>query len=67
MLNQPLPNTPLRWTTDPANFEGFPEFFLAHEVAHQWWAHQVIGGDSQGARSALPLHNYAVGPYTRRQ
>lgn len=21
----------------------------AHEVAHQWWAHQVIGGDVQGA------------------
>jgi hypothetical protein len=41
-LNQPLPNTPLRWTTDPANFEGFPEFFLAHEVAHQWWG-QAVG------------------------
>jgi hypothetical protein len=42
MLNQPLPNTQLRWTTDPANFEGFPEFFLAHEVAHQWWG-QAVG------------------------
>jgi hypothetical protein len=42
MLNQPLPNTPLRWTADPANFEGFPEFFLAHEVAHQWWG-QAVG------------------------
>jgi hypothetical protein len=42
VLNQPLPNTPLRWTTDPANFDGFPEFFLAHELAHQWWG-QAIG------------------------
>jgi hypothetical protein len=41
-LNQPLPNTPLRWTTDPVNFEGFPEFFLAHEMAHQWWG-QAVG------------------------
>jgi hypothetical protein len=41
-LNQPLPNTPLRWQTDPVNFEGFPEFFLAHEVAHQWWG-QAVG------------------------
>ncbi len=24
-------------------------FVTAHELAHQWWAHQVIGGDGQGA------------------
>jgi aminopeptidase N len=24
-------------------------YITAHEVAHQWWAHQVIGGDVQGA------------------
>jgi Peptidase family M1 domain len=41
-LNQPLPNTPLRWQTDPVNFDGFPEFFLAHELAHQWWG-QAVG------------------------
>jgi len=41
-LNQPLPNTPLVWRSDPANFEGFPEFFLAHELAHQWWG-QAVG------------------------
>jgi aminopeptidase N len=41
-LNQPLPNTPLNWQTDPVNFEGFPEFFLAHEMAHQWWG-QAVG------------------------
>jgi hypothetical protein len=41
-LNQPLPNTPLRWQTDPVNFEGYPEFFLAHEMAHQWWG-QAVG------------------------
>lgn len=25
-----------------------PFYITAHEVAHQWWAHQVIGGDVQG-------------------
>ncbi len=24
-------------------------YVTAHEIAHQWWAHQVIGGDVQGA------------------
>jgi aminopeptidase N len=30
------------WRGDPATFEGFPEFFLAHELAHQWWG-QAVG------------------------
>lgn len=40
-LNQPLPNSPLVWRNDPAAFEGYPEFFMAHEIAHQWWGHGV--------------------------
>jgi len=27
----------------------YPFWVTAHEVAHQWWAHQVIGGNVQGA------------------
>ena len=41
-LNQPLPSSTIAWRSDPANFEGFPEFFLAHEMAHQWWG-QAVG------------------------
>jgi hypothetical protein len=41
-LNQPMPNTPYVWRNDPASFEDFPEFFLAHELAHQWWG-QAVG------------------------
>jgi hypothetical protein len=41
-LSQPPPATPVSWRSDPAYFEGFPEFFLAHEAAHQWWG-QAIG------------------------
>jgi hypothetical protein len=42
VLNQPLPASRLTWRNDPAAFEHFPEFFLAHEVAHQWWG-QAVG------------------------
>jgi hypothetical protein len=41
-LNQPLPTTPYAWRNDPEVFEGFPEFYLAHELAHQWWG-QAVG------------------------
>lgn len=35
-------------TTDPESVD-YPFYVTAHEVAHQWWAHQVIGGNVQGA------------------
>ncbi|APR79556.1 membrane protein, putative [Minicystis rosea] len=36
---------------DPAKEDDidYPYYVTAHEVAHQWWAHQVIGADVQGA------------------
>jgi ABC-2 type transport system permease protein len=33
---------------DPESID-YPFYVTAHEVAHQWWAHQVIGGNVQGA------------------
>ncbi|MCP4656901.1 MAG: hypothetical protein GY856_15935 [bacterium] len=27
----------------------YPFYIIAHEVAHQWWAHQVVSGNVQGA------------------
>ena len=41
-LNQPLPTSQLQWRNDPAAFNGFPDFFIAHELAHQWWG-QAVG------------------------
>jgi peptidase M1-like protein len=41
-LNQPLPSSNLSWRNDPAAFNGFPDFFIAHELAHQWWG-QAVG------------------------
>jgi hypothetical protein len=41
-LFQPLPMMTLSWRNDPAAFDRFPDFFLAHELAHQWWG-QAVG------------------------
>ncbi len=41
-INNPLPTTPFVWRNDPATFSNFPEFFIAHELAHQWWG-QAVG------------------------
>jgi Peptidase family M1 domain len=42
VLNQPSPMSGVSWRNDPASFATYPEFFLAHEVAHQWWG-QAVG------------------------
>ena len=42
MLNQPLPSSGLVWRNDPASFSNYPDFFMAHELAHQWWG-QAVG------------------------
>src|SRR5947207_4317201 len=41
-LNQQLPTSALVWRNDPAAFTGYNDFFIAHELAHQWWG-QAVG------------------------
>ena len=42
VVNQLLPTAPLYWGNDPAAFANYPDYFLAHELAHQWWG-QAVG------------------------
>jgi hypothetical protein len=42
ILGEPPGWNPALASDDPAYFTGQPEFFLAHEVAHQWWG-QAVG------------------------
>jgi ABC-2 type transport system permease protein len=56
-----------------------PDFvwhITAHEVAHQWWAHQVVGANADGAQflseslseySALMVAERRYGPHRMRQ
>src|SRR6476469_6452386 len=41
-LNHAVPISSINWRNDPAAFNNYPEFFIAHEVAHQWWG-QAVG------------------------
>jgi hypothetical protein len=42
VINTPVSFATPNWRGDPASFENFPQFFLAHELAHQWWG-QAVG------------------------
>ncbi|HZX27378.1 MAG TPA: M1 family aminopeptidase [Telluria sp.] len=33
---------------DPKSID-YPFYVTAHEVAHQWWAHQIVGGNTRGS------------------
>jgi hypothetical protein len=41
VVDQPQQPT-ISWRNDPVNFDNYPSFFVAHEVAHQWWG-QAVG------------------------
>ena len=41
VLNQVVVGSAFMWRNDPVSFDNYPTFFLAHEVAHQWWGHAV--------------------------
>lgn len=60
---------------DPKDID-YPYYVTAHEVAHQWWGHQVMAGDVQGASmlietlaqySALMVMKHKVGPQKMRR
>jgi len=43
VVNEPTPpSSAFAQRNDPASFENYPDFFLAHEMAHQWWG-QAVG------------------------
>ena len=60
---------------DPKDID-YPYYVTAHEAAHQWWGHQVSGGEVQGATmlieslaqySALMVMKTKLGPAKMRR
>jgi hypothetical protein len=50
---------------DPANFTDVPGFFLAHELAHQWWGQAVAGQNYHERWLSEGLAQYAAALWTR--
>ncbi|HTB66058.1 MAG TPA: M1 family aminopeptidase [Steroidobacteraceae bacterium] len=62
-------------TRDPTRVD-MVTYVGAHELAHQWWAHQIIGADEQGSTalsetlaqySAAMVMKHMYGPYLMRK
>jgi hypothetical protein len=50
---------------DPANFTDVPGFFLAHELAHQWWGHGVSGQNYHERWLSEGVAQYAAALWAR--
>jgi aminopeptidase N len=51
---------------DPANFSDVPGFFLAHELAHQWWGQGVAGQNYRERWLSEGAAQYAAALWVRR-
>ena len=52
---------------DPVSFERFPEFFLAHELAHQWWGQAVGWRNYHDRWLSEGFSQYFAALYARQQ
>jgi hypothetical protein len=50
---------------DPANFSDVPGFFLAHELAHQWWGHGVAPQNYRERWLSEAMAHYAAALWVR--
>jgi len=46
--------------SDPADFSDVPDFFLAHELAHQWWGHGVAPANYRERWLSEAMAHYAA-------
>jgi hypothetical protein len=52
-------------TQDPADFSDITDFFLAHELAHQWWGHGVAPANYRERWLSEGLAHYAAALWVR--
>ncbi len=66
-LLQPMPMVPQTWRNDPASFDRFPDFFLAHELAHQWFGQAVGWGNYHEQWLSEAFAQYFAALYAQHQ
>jgi hypothetical protein len=64
---QPLPFNSLVWRDDPASFDRFPDFFIAHELAHQWFGQAVGWGNYHEQWLSEGFAQYFAALYAQHQ
>jgi peptidase M1-like protein len=64
---QPLPFNSLVWRDDPASFDKFPDFFIAHELAHQWFGQAVGWGNYHEQWLSEGFAQYFAALYAQHQ
>lgn len=65
MINEPMRASNLLWRRDPVYFADAPDFFLAHELAHQWWGQAVGWGNYHEQWLSEGFAQYFAALYTR--
>ncbi|HKF69851.1 MAG TPA: M1 family aminopeptidase, partial [Vicinamibacterales bacterium] len=64
---QPLPFNQIVWRDDPASFDKFPDFFIAHELAHQWFGQAVGWGNYHEQWLSEGFAQYFAALYAQHQ
>lgn len=65
MVAKPPVDQDRLYREDPAGFDDIPGFFLAHEIAHQWWGHGVTGQNYRERWISEGLAQYAATLWAR--
>src|SRR5262249_9636331 len=66
-LFQPVPSAPFNIRNDPEVFTSFPEFYVAHELAHQWWGQAVGWGNYHEQWLSEGFAQYFAALYAQRR
>ena len=66
-IRRPSATAPKVFRNDPATMDDYPEFFPAHEIAHQWWGQAVGWNNYHDQWMSEALAQYFAALYARER